>query len=98
MLLWAWLRGSQMSVMAAAGLSSRKCRRRSSSQCRLVVAVAPADVGPLRPIACPYPAPAAVIIAVVGVVGVGEGNTNECKAVEAVMEEAVIECAVRKAR
>src|ERR1700740_3400384 len=48
---------------------------------RLVAAVIPADVGPLRPIGRPYPAPAAVIVAVVGI---GEGKANERKAVEAV--------------
>ena len=50
----------------------------------LVVVVA-TDVGPLQSIRRPHSAPAAVVS------GVGEGRANERKAMEAVMEEAVME-------
>jgi len=95
-----------MSVMTATDLSSWKRRRRSSWRHRLVGAVIAADVDPVRPVGRPYPAPAAVIVAVVG-----EGDANERKPMEAVeavdeeavveeavVEEAVIECTVRKPR
>ena len=58
----------------------------------MLVAITAADVDPLQSIGCPCPAPAVVIIG-----GVDIGRANECKAVEAMMEEAaVVECESRK--
>jgi hypothetical protein len=54
-----------------------------------LVAVIAANVDPLRSIGRPYPAPTAIVG------GVGKGRANERKAMEAVMEEPVME---RKSR
>src|ERR1700676_1210508 len=52
----------------------------------LVVAVVAADVDPLQSMPRPHPAPAVVV----GGIAVVVGRAEECKAVEAVMEEVVM--------
>lgn len=56
------------------------------SRCASVIAVVAADVDPSRSVWRPRPAPAAVV----GGVGVGHTNTNERKAMVAVMEESAV--------
>ena len=56
------------------------------SRCASVIAIVATDVDPSRSIWRPRPAPAAVI----GGVGVGHTNTNERKAMVAVMEEPAV--------
>ena len=65
------------------GNSPDQIGRPSRSNRQASVAIAAADVDPLQSIWRPHPAPAAVIG------GVGVGRANECKAMVAVMEEAV---------
>src|SRR4051812_26779037 len=58
------------------------------SRCASVVVVIAADVDPLQSVGRPHSAPAAIVG------GVGEGHTNERKAMEAVMEAVMEERAV----
>src|SRR6476661_1101742 len=68
---WGLLRQSQIPYV---------CQRSSAE--RLVVS---ADVGPLQPIRCPHPAPAAIVIA-----GVKERRPYERKAIEAMVAEKAV--------
>ena len=56
------------------------------SRCASVIAVGAADVDPSQPVWRPRSAPAAVV----GGIGVGHTNTNERKAMVAVMEESAV--------
>jgi hypothetical protein len=56
------------------------------SRCASVIAVGAADVDPSQPVWRPRSAPAAVV----GGIGVGHTNTNERKAMMAVMEESAV--------
>src|SRR5262245_32332566 len=58
----------------------------------VAVAVAAANIDPLQSIWCPHPAPATVVG------GVGVRHADKSKAVEAVMEEAVMEAGAESGR